>query len=80
MNTVANLGSNVTSPTTPCTNLPHDYYVGLVKILLKKSTHAEKFKLAEMIEHEAMRISSDNQAVLQAKSTLVTRVIMGGAK
>lgn len=28
------------------TNLPHDYYVNLVKILLKKASYADKFRLA----------------------------------
>lgn len=62
------------------TNLPHDYYVNLVKILLKKSSHSDKFKIAEAIEREAMRISATNQAVQSAKTSLVTRVVMGGAK
>lgn len=62
------------------TNLPHDYYVNLVKILLKKSSHSDKFKIAETIEREAMRVSATNHAVQQAKTVLVTRIVMGGAK
>ena len=61
-------------------NLPHDYYVNLIKSLLKLSSPADKFHLAEIIEREAMRISQTNQAVRDSKSSLVTKVIMRGAK
>lgn len=54
------------------TNLPHDYYVNLVKILLKKASYADKFRLAEIIEREAMRIASNDNAVSDAKISLVT--------
>lgn len=62
------------------TNLPHDYYVNLIKILLKKSSHADKFRLAELLERESIRVAASNPAVLQAKSSLITRIMMGGAK
>ncbi|HGE7088372.1 TPA: hypothetical protein ACGB3K_005108 [Klebsiella aerogenes] len=62
------------------TNLPHDYYVNLVKILLKKASYADKFHLAEIIEREAMRIASSDTAVSDAKVSLITRLVMGGAK
>ncbi|CNL89941.1 hypothetical protein [Yersinia enterocolitica] len=62
------------------TNLPHDYYVNLVKILLKKSSYADRFRLAEVIEREAMRIASHDKAVFNAKTSLFTKVVMGGAK
>ncbi|WP_242365503.1 hypothetical protein [Yersinia enterocolitica] len=62
------------------TNLPHDYYVNLVKILLKKSSYADRFRLAEVIEREAMRIASHDKAVSNAKTSLITKVVMGGAK
>lgn len=62
------------------TNLPHDYYVNLVKILLKKSSYADRFHLAEVIEREAMRIASHDQSVSNAKISLVTKIVMGGAK
>lgn len=62
------------------TNLPHDYYVNLVKIILKKATYADKFRLAEIIEREAMRIGSGDSAVSSAKVSLVTKVVMGGVK
>lgn len=62
------------------TNLPHDYYVNLVKILLKKASYTDKFRLAEIIEREAMRIASNDNAVSDAKISLVTKVVMGGAK
>lgn len=62
------------------TNLPHEYYVNLVKILLKKSSYADRFRLAEIIEREAMRIASHDQVVSNAKTSLVTKVVMGGAK
>ncbi|CAK9884782.1 MAG: hypothetical protein XXXJIFNMEKO3_01174 [Candidatus Erwinia impunctatus] len=61
-------------------NLPHDYYVNLVKLLLKKSDCADKFKLAELLEREAMRIAAYSPAISQAKSFLVTRIVMGGTK
>ncbi|EGK2615386.1 hypothetical protein N3399_004329 [Salmonella enterica] len=62
------------------TNLPHDYYVNLVKILLKKASYADKYRLAEVIEREAMRIASTDTAVSDAKVSLVTKLVMGGAK
>ncbi|EPD5971918.1 hypothetical protein Q5450_20005 [Escherichia coli] len=62
------------------TNLPHDYYVNLVKILLKKASYADKLRLAEIIEREAMRIASNDNAVSDAKIALVTKVVMGGTK
>lgn len=62
------------------TNLPHDYYVNLVKILLKKSSYADRVRLAEVIEREAMRVASYDLAVSDAKIALVTKVVMGGAK
>ncbi|HCP8079241.1 TPA: hypothetical protein OF408_004296 [Escherichia coli] len=36
------------------TNLPHDYYVNLVKILLKKASYADKFRLAEIMNHGSL--------------------------
>ncbi|EOS94814.1 hypothetical protein LU631_21545 [Erwinia tracheiphila] len=62
------------------TNLPHDYYVTLLKILLKKSPCADKFRLVEVLEREAMRIAASCPAISQAKSSLVTRIVMRGAK
>ncbi|ECE5934483.1 hypothetical protein DLA97_21545 [Salmonella enterica subsp. houtenae] len=62
------------------TNLPHDYYVNLVKILLKKALYADKYRLAEVIEREAMRIASNDIAVSDAKVALVTKLVMGGVK
>ncbi|MGT3252925.1 hypothetical protein ACVSTU_05420 [Yersinia enterocolitica] len=62
------------------TNLPHDYYVNLVKILLKKSSYADRFRLAEVIERETMRIAGHDKVVSNAKTSLVTKVVMGGAK
>lgn len=62
------------------TNLPHDYYVNLVKILLKKSSYTDRVRLAEVIEREAMRVASYDLAVSDAKIALVTKVVMGGAK
>ncbi|EAA3607378.1 hypothetical protein CTX76_004421 [Salmonella enterica subsp. houtenae] len=62
------------------TNLPHDYYVNLVKILLKKASYADKYRLAEVIEREAMRIASNDIAVSDAKVALVTKLVMGGVK
>ncbi|QIP56861.1 hypothetical protein [Hafnia alvei] len=62
------------------TNLPHDYYVNLVKILLKKSSYADRVRLAEVIEREAMRVASYDLAVSDAKIALVTKVVMGGGK
>ena len=62
------------------TNLPHDYYVNLVKILLKKSSYADRVRLAEVIEREAMRVASYDLAVSDAKIALITKVVMGGAK
>lgn len=61
-------------------NLPHDYYVNLIKSLLKLSSPSDKFRLAEIIEREAIRISENNQAVKESKINLVTKVIMRGAK
>ncbi|MDF7681495.1 hypothetical protein PT300_13225 [Enterobacteriaceae bacterium ESL0689] len=62
------------------TNLPHDYYVALLKILLSKSDFTDKFRLAELLEREAMRIAANSPAISQAKSSLVTKIVMGGAK
>lgn len=62
------------------TNLPQDYYVNLIKLLLKKSDYQDKFRLAEMIEREANRICIKNNAVSQAKTHLVAKVIVGGVK
>ncbi|ELD7011467.1 hypothetical protein QI634_004681 [Salmonella enterica] len=62
------------------TNLPHNYYVNLVKILLKKASYADKYRLAEVIEREAMRIASNDIAVSDAKVALVTKLVMGGVK
>ncbi|EAM6256521.1 hypothetical protein K5I76_004603 [Salmonella enterica] len=62
------------------TNLPHDYYVNLVKILLKKASYADKYRLTEVIEREAMRIASNDIAVSDAKVALVTKLVMGGVK
>ena len=62
------------------TNLLHDYYVTPLKLLLKKSTCIDKFRLAELLEREAMRIAANSPAISQAKSSLITRIIMGGAK
>ncbi|HIE7651168.1 hypothetical protein ACQX6Q_18605 [Salmonella enterica] len=62
------------------TNLPHDYYVNLVKILLKKASYSDKYRLAEVIEREAMRIASNDIAVSDAKVALVTKLVMGGVK
>lgn len=59
------------------TNLPHDYYVSLLKMLLKKSTPAEKYHLALLLENEAMRIAVVNQPVFDAKAALVAKVITG---
>lgn len=61
-------------------NMPHDYYVNLVKSLLKLSSPSDKFRLAETIEREAMRIAASNKAVSDSKSSLVTRVVMRGVK
>lgn len=72
--------SNIKTGTIIMTNLPHDYYVNLVKILLKKASYADKFRLAEIIEREAMRIASNDNAVSDAKISLVTKIVMGGAK
>lgn len=72
--------SNIKTGTIIMTNLPHDYYVNLVKILLKKASYADKFRLAEIIEREAMLIASNDNAVSDAKISLVTKVVMGGAK
>ncbi|EOB6852558.1 hypothetical protein ACG9QW_004402 [Salmonella enterica] len=72
--------SNIKTGTIIMTNLPHDYYVNLVKILLKKASYADKFRLAEIIEREAMRIASNDNSVSDAKISLVTKVVMGGAK
>lgn len=72
--------SNIKTGTIIMTNLPHDYYVNLVKILLKKASYADKFRLAEIIEREAMRIAGNDNAVSDAKISLVTKVVMGGAK
>ncbi|ENL7332029.1 hypothetical protein AB5T01_003874 [Escherichia albertii] len=72
--------SNIKTGTIIMTNLPHDYYVNLVKILLKKASYADKFRLAEIIEREAMRIASNDNAVSDAKISLVIKVVMGGAK
>ncbi|MFA9593067.1 hypothetical protein [Citrobacter telavivensis] len=60
------------------TNLPHDYYVSLLKILLKKSTPAEKYSIALMLEREAMHIAGVNHAVFDAKADLVAKVTTGG--
>ncbi|EEZ4525777.1 ash family protein [Escherichia coli] len=72
--------SNIKTGTIIMTNLSHDYYVNLVKILLKKASYADKVRLAEIIEREAMRIASNDNAVSDAKISLVTKVVMGGAK
>ncbi|EAY1317965.1 hypothetical protein O0466_000435 [Salmonella enterica] len=58
-------------------NLPHAYYVSLLKILLKKGTPAEKYSIALMLEREAMHIAEGNHSVFDAKADLVTKVITG---
>lgn len=63
---------------TIMTNLPHDYYVSLLKILLKKSTPAEKYSIALMLEREAMHIAGVNHSVFDAKAALVAKVTTGG--
>lgn len=62
------------------TNLSHDYYVNLVKILLKKSSRADCLRFANVLEREAMRIASQDKAVSDAKIALVTKIVMGGVK
>ncbi|HDP0206389.1 TPA: hypothetical protein P5S31_004993, partial [Salmonella enterica subsp. enterica serovar Concord] len=47
---------------------------------LKKASYADKFRLAEVIEREAMRIANNDTAVSDAKVSLVTKLVMGGAK
>ena len=48
--------------------------------MLKLSSPADKFRLAEIIEREAMRIAESNQSVKDSKINLVTKVVMRGAR